>query len=372
MTVLHLISGRGPTGAAAAAITDILSLRAAGIRACAACRPDAPAISEALKKAGVPEQDIFPKFKFGRGALGMLTALRDASLLSRLVRTESIDFIHAHRAAEHWLALLIPGRSQSAALIRTWHRNPRGEHRPVLSTLAGSTAGCVCVSREDEKLLKDSGAPHARFIHGAVDIDFFQPRQIEARTTPAAIGQAARWKRENGRDRGQRFTLDIFAKLNPTLKWQGRLIGRGELEQEFVQHAYTELKLPQDRVEIVRTQGKAAAEFAQILGALDLGLVFCIGSDGASRPALEMLACGVPLLVSDTSGLRELAEGTSCVSVVRGNDAGEWARAVEATLNKPETLAATRIEARRRAETLHSFKARGVQLADFYKECRKS
>src|SRR6185369_17363772 len=105
MTVLHLISGRGPTGAAAAAIQDILALRAAGHRACAGSRRDAPAIAETLQRAGVPATDIFPDFRFGRGALGMLTALRDAALIGRIARAQSIEITHVHRADEHWLAL---------------------------------------------------------------------------------------------------------------------------------------------------------------------------------------------------------------------------------------------------------------------------
>ena len=375
MTALHLISGRGPTGAAAAAINDILSLRAAGIRACAACRHDAPAIRDALLHAGVPSNDIFAEFNFGRGALGMLTTLRDATLLSRIANLQSIDTIHVHRASEHWLSLLIPGRNRRAKLVRTWHRSPLCEHRPILSTLAGHTAGCVCVAREHEALLLGAGAPRARFIHAAVDTAFFQPTWRDRPGPeklpihPVIIGQAARWKRERGRDRGQRFTLDIFSKLSPALAWRGELVGRGEMERELTARAFSELRLPPERVAIVSTQGKSAAKFAAILGGLDVGLVFCVGSDGGSRPALEMLACGVPLLVSDTPGLRELADDSECARVVLRGGVDEWVRAIEALLREPERLKSMRAAARKRAETTHSFRARGEALAQFYREC---
>ncbi len=371
MTVLHLISGRGPTGAAAAAIQDVLSLRAAGHRACVACRRDAPAISDALLKAGVPSPDIFSDFQFGRGALGMLTALRDAALLSRVVRSESIEAMHVHRAAEHWLALLAPGRAQRPPLIRTWHRDPRGEHRPVLSTLAGSVAGCVCVAREHEPVLLGAGAPRARFIHGAADTDFFRPREPRRTDSgePLVVGQTARWKREHGRDRGQRFTLDIFSKLSPRLNWRGELVGRGELEHELARRAHAELELPPQRVKIVGTQGKSAREFAAILSGFDLGLVFCAGSDGSSRPALEQLACGVPLLVADTPGLSEIAEDSESALLGPRGGADAWARAIEALLSEPTRVRAMQSAARKRAETAHSFKARGEALAEFYRAC---
>src|ERR1043165_5289092 len=106
MTVLHLISGRGPTGAAAAAINDLRALRAAGVRACAGFRRDAPAIDEALEQAGIPTSDRFPKFRFQRGAVGMLTAFRDAAYLSKIVREQGVRTIHVHRTGEQWLAYL--------------------------------------------------------------------------------------------------------------------------------------------------------------------------------------------------------------------------------------------------------------------------
>lgn len=368
MTVLHVISGRGPTGAAAAAITDILSLRAAGVRACAACRADAPAIKDALLSAGVPGSDIFNDFTFGRGARGIMTVLRDASKLAKITQSESVRVLHVHRAAEHWLAMLMPGRSRGAALIRTWHRSPQAEHRPILHTMAGNTAGCVCVAREHEAVLLSAGTPLARFIHGAVDTEFFRPREISFEG-PVVVGQAARWKRERGRDRGQHFTLEIFSKLSAALYWRGELIGRGELEREFRQYAFDDLKLPSGRVSVVGTLGKSAGDFATVLSGLGLGLVFCIGSDGASRPALEMLACGVPLMVADAPGLRELADGADCVRIGPRGEADDWARAIEALLRHPERIRAMQTEARKRAEAVHSFRARGEALVGFYREC---
>jgi len=301
--------------------------------------------------------------------MGMFTAMRDASGLSKLIAAQSIDIIHAHRAAEHWLALLIPGRSRRAALVRTWHRNPSGEHRPILNTLASHTAGCVCVSRDDESVLIRAGTPRARFIHGAVDTAFFVPRSSEHKNEAPVVGQAARWKRENGRDRGQRFTLDIFSQLSHSQVWSGQVIGRGELARELREHAFTTLKLSADRVTVVSTQGKSASEFTALLSGLDVGLVFCVGSDGASRPALEMLSCGVPLIVANVPGLSELADRSDCVQLGPRNEASDWARMIEALLSQPEKLNAMRAAARKRAENVHSFRARGEALAAFFQEC---
>ncbi|HLX61322.1 MAG TPA: glycosyltransferase family 4 protein [Planctomycetota bacterium] len=369
MSVLHLISGRGPTGAAAAAINDIVALRAAGIRACAGCRKDAPHIADALRNASVPDADIFARFKFARGALGMLTALRDAAVLARIVRDEAVETVHVHRAGEQWLAYVASQGTVSMPLIRTWHRDPRGESYPVLHTLARHTAGCVCVSRDHERALLGAGAPRARFIQGAVDTDFFRPRANRCEGGAPVIGQAARWKRDKGRDRGQRFTLEIFSKLSPVYNWRGQLVGRGELENELTRRAFDELRLPRERVSLLSTQGKSPADFAALLNAFDIGLVFAIGSDGTSRPALELLASGVPLLVADVAGLRELADDPACALIGPGNDAAAWARTLEELLADPPRLNAMQQAARARAESVHALKIRGEALAAFYRDC---
>src|SRR5205814_672541 len=126
-----------------------------------------------------------------------------------------------------------------AALIRTWHRDPRGVASPVLRTIAGHAAGCVCVSREHENVLRSAGIRRTRFLHSAVDTDFFRPRAVRGEGA-SLIGQAGRWKREHGRDRGQRFTLEVFARLPAHLSWRGALAGRGEMESELARRACDE------------------------------------------------------------------------------------------------------------------------------------
>jgi glycosyltransferase involved in cell wall biosynthesis len=240
---------------------------------------------------------------------------------------------------------------------------------PVLRTIAGHAAGCVCVSREHESVLQAAGAKRTRFVQAAVDTDFFRPSVARATGGAPLIGQAARWKREHGRDRGQRFTLDIFARLPGHLSWRGALVGRGELESEFTQRAYDELRLPSERVSLISTEGKSPLEFAALLGSFDLGLVFATGGDGGSRPALEMLACGVPLIVADVAGLRELADDPACALVEPSTDAGAWARTAAALLADVPRLKAMQTAARQRAEAVHTLKARGEALATFYGEC---
>src|SRR5207244_7747468 len=128
-----------------------------------------------------------------------------------------------------------------------------------------------------------------------------------------------------------------------------------------------ERKLSPDRVELAHTPVQSPYDFAKLLGSLSLGLVFRTGGDGTSRAAAELLACGVPLIVADIPGLRELAEDSSCALRQLTNDPRGWAHTIEKLLADPQRLAAMRAAARARAEKVHSLKARGEALIEFYR-----
>src|SRR5205814_5164197 len=109
--------------------------------------------------------------------------------------------------------------------------------------------------------------------------------------------------------------LDVFGLLPADVAWQGVLIGRGEMEAELRREAEAR-RLPPGRVTLLNAIVHAPGEFAAILGTLSLGLVFRAGSDGTSRAAAELLACGVPVLIADQPGLRELAEDPHCAAAL--------------------------------------------------------
>lgn len=326
-------------------------------------------VSRALEDAGLrPEEHQF-QLKFPRGIAGLARVPRDVRRLAQYLKAENVDIVHAHRTEEQWLAAIALGSKTGGKLMRTWHRDPGQTPRPLLKLLARNAAGCVCVARAHEEILRDAGAPCARFIQGAVDTDFFQP-QAQRPDGKIVIGQSARWKSERGADRGQLLALEIFATLPPELNWAGVLLGRGETEAQLRHHAYEVLRLPPERVRIVNTREFSAREFADHLSAFDLGLVCATGSDGASRPALEMLSSGVPLIVAPRPGLLELAEDAA--SVLKGpalTDTAEWTGVVAALLRDVPRLKSMQFAARQRALEAHTFDARGAALLKFYGEC---
>jgi glycosyltransferase involved in cell wall biosynthesis len=367
MNVLHLISGRGPTGPAAAAMLDVKALQAAGHRAYLATR-SGTGLMDACKAEDVP---AVGGLRLGKGPMRLLRLPHDMRVLRTILRELAIDTVHVHRSDDQFLAAMAIGRTVAARLIRTWHRNL--EHVPglLLARLARQVDGCVTVSRDAVKTLQSRGAAATEFIPVGVDTDVFKPGGLHGgaydQTQGPRIGQVGRWKRDrDGRDRGQRAALDVFAGLPRGMPWEGVLIGRGELAAELRHTAYTELNLPESRVTLQNVPVQSPRHFAAVLSALSLGLVFRTGGDGTSRAAAELLACGVPLLVADIPGLRELADENSAVIRLLPDDPHGWARQIESLLKSPERLREMRLTARTRAESTHALKVRGRTLADFY------
>jgi glycosyltransferase involved in cell wall biosynthesis len=364
MNILHLISGRGPTGPAAAAMSDVKSLVAAGHRAFIATR-DSTGLMEACTAERVP---CVGGLRLGKGPMRILRMPHDVRRLREILRELSIDVLHVHRSDDQLLGATALGHKLSVRLVRTWHRNPSSVPRLLLARLARQADGCICVSRQDVETLNKAGG-FSEFIHVGVDTENFAPNpSVPAEKREVRIGQVGRWKRErDGSDRGQCAALDVFVELSRKLSWHGVLIGRGEMAETLRKEAFDIRKLSPERVELAHTPVQSPRDFAKLLGGLSLGLVFRTGGDGTSRAAAELLACGVPLVVADIPGLRELAEESSCALRQLSGDPRGWAHAIEKLIADPARLSAMSVAARDRAVQVHSLKARGSALADFYR-----
>lgn len=364
MNVLHVITGRGPTGPAAAAMTDVKALRAAGHTAYIASRQGS-GLMLACDEESVP---YVSGLKLGRGAMRLWHLPYDVRQLRGIVRNLSIDVIHVHRSDDQILASAAIGKKLSARMVRTWHRDPMTIPRPFLSRLARQSDGSVCVSRQHAEALRSVGVRQCDYIPVAVDVETFTPRNSEEPPPLIRIGHVGRWKRSrDGKDRGQRAALDVFSRLPKDANWKGLLIGRGEMAEELRREAFEIRGLSSEQVELVKFEKQAPRGFASMLASLQLGLVFTTGSDGTSRAAAELLACGVPLMVADIAGLRELAEDAASGSRHVADDPTGWAAAISKLLQDREALTRMSRAARQRAEGVHSLKARGESLAAFYR-----
>ena len=171
MNVLHVISGRGPTGPAAAALEDAKALRAAGHAVFVAAR-DGSILMRVCREQGL---STVGGLSLGRGAMRILKLPRDARRLRSIVRECGIDTVHVHRTDDQLLAAAALGRRLTTRLIRTWHRDPSATPRLLLARIARYADGCITVSHAAADALRKAGAPRAEYIPAGVDTDVFKP-----------------------------------------------------------------------------------------------------------------------------------------------------------------------------------------------------
>ncbi|MCZ7647162.1 MAG: glycosyltransferase [Planctomycetota bacterium] len=353
MKILHLVHGRSATGPAAAALSDVRALAAAGHRAWLAGRAGTR-LEDDARAAGA---DYLGGFALGRGAARILRLPADARRLRALAGEHGIEVVHVHRTDDQFLARFALKKELGARIVRTWHRDPAEVPAPLRGKLLERCAAFCCVARAHAEALRGFGAPRAAYLPPGVDTSLFRPR-AERGAGPPRLGLLGRWKR--GEDRGQRAFLEVLARLDARLEWRGVLLGRGEdrpaLEALRARHPF------KDGIELEET----GADFPAQVARLDLGLVFATGSDGTSRAAVELLACGVPLLLAGKPGLKELGEDEACASVLPPEDLDAWAAAVTLELRAPARRAERARAARERALAVHALARRGEALVRLY------
>ena len=333
------------------------SLLAAGHKAYLASR-SGTALESGCETQNVP---FIGGFKLGTGLAQMWRLPGDRKRLREVIESKKIDVVHLHRSNEAMLANWTlsdwggkGGMNHPPIAIRTWHREPG-----ALDKLKGQPF--VCVSREHETQLTEAGAL-AKYIPGGVDTERFTPRENVKVQGSLKIGLIGRWKEKE--DRGQIAFIETLSKLDTKLNFKGILLGRGEGRASLEARLK---KLSVDKIELVET----AEDFPAQVRDLDLGVVLATGADGSSRPAVELLASGVPLLVADKPGLRELAENTSAVKVLLAEDLDAWASCLRDTVKNPDAIIEQKAAARDIATQRHALAVRGTALAEWYGVCKK-
>lgn len=247
--------------------------------------------------------------------------------------------------------------AEAARLPGAWLAGPG---RRWTARLAGSVDAVVCASAFAAEPFVAKGFPRTHVVPFGVDLTTFAPSAgaRPGRATGHASGEFAERPGRHDPLRGAGWRLVFAGRLSPEkapgtaldvlarLRAAGhpaRLVvaGSGPLERSLRQSA-TRDRLP------VRFLGHVAgrSELANLLARADV--VLAPGPrETFGLSVLEAMACGTPVVVSSRGASRELlAPGTGGC----GADAAELAEVVGALLCDPETLAASRIAARARAE----------------------
>ena len=338
--VLHLIT-RLPIGGAERLLVDVVRrLDPARFESVVCCIQAKGALAEELEGAGITVHCLnrmqSKRFDW--------RAVRD---LARLLRSERISLLHSHLYHANLygrLAARLAGVPAIATVHNVYTRSKL--HRRLLNRLLSRiSARVIAVSDEvrNDLVARDGIDPgRVATIHNGIDLRRVQSaltrEQARARLgIPAdalAVGCIGRLEEQ----KGHRFLLEACAQL-PDI----RLIiaGDGRLRRDL-ENQSAALGIASRTAFL-----GARSDVADILCALDVHVMPSLW-EGLSIAMLEAMAAGLPLVISDVSGVAEAFGEEECGIRVPPRDSAALAQAMRELAKNPERRARLGEAGRRR------------------------
>ena len=258
-------------------------------------------------------------------------ALKSAVKLADYCARHGIEVIHAQYPRENIIALLARRRYKGVRVVYTNHLTIRsGARWRILNRIfTPGNHRIIAVCREGRDIMIKNGVCPERIevIYNGVEPARDRSRDHAARFTLGVqdgdfmLSIFARYAPEKGLD----FLLDSLARLSELTDrpWRCVICGDGELYEHIAQRRH-ELGLGPRVI-----QAGFRSDTAEILRASDLYLNTSSCNEAMSFAILEAMNAGLPLVVTDVGGNRDLAEtGIVCGRVVDYGDADGFARSI--------------------------------------------
>jgi L-malate glycosyltransferase len=195
--------------------------------------------------------------------------------------------------------------------------------------------------------LKNSPKQKISVIYNGIDIKEFKPedKTKNKRLTIISTGRLIQRK-------GYQYLIPALKNLDVKLQ----LIGDGNLDDELKKLAR------QNNIDVDFLGKKLHKDIAKHLQKAD---VFCLPSlnEGMSNSVLEAMACGLPVIVTDVGGSRELVNENGFV--VKKASVSALRKAIERFLNRPELVKEMGLKSRKIAEGM-SWKSASKQYRRMY------
>ena len=380
MNLLHAFSNWKWTGPAEPAVRLAAGLDArAGhdvVFACGRCPYDdlENRVADEARAAGLEvADDLVLKKHFA-----LMSGTRDLRRLTDLIESREIDVVHTHLQNDHLLAGAAARRAGRGLIVRTVYGG-RDLTKPLRRRIAFGrlTDGVIAASEAsaaDVRRRTDIEPERLFVVPGAVDTDRFSPEARSERRAAerarlgipddaVALGIVARVQRH----RRYELLLEAFASVAAAAP-RARLviIGRGTYYDELLARPARRLGL-EDR--LILAGYREGTEYDDVLSALDAGLFLVPGSDGSCRAARELLACGLPMIVTRRDPLPEIVEdGVSGFVVEESVEA--LGRAIGVIASRDDDRGAMGAAARTRAEASFSLAGQVSRVEGIYERLR--
>jgi glycosyltransferase involved in cell wall biosynthesis len=320
--------------------------------------PESPLISHLRS---IDPQNIFTLRL--RNALDIQSAWK----LRQFVRERQIEIVHAHVARDYPLAALALGRKSPAKLVLTRHvlfplsRVHKLTKRRVTRVIAVSQA--VADNLRIQNIF-DTG--QITVIRHGIDLGRFRPR---AESASSGGGRALRigMLGEISPVKGQEDFLRAAASIAPHAHHAKFVIaGRdnsadGRYRRE-IETLVSELALT-DRVDLIDEINDVSKFFFD----LDL-FVSAARSEAFGLAIVEAMACGVPVVATETAGAREIIEDNQSGRLVPIHDVAEMAHVIGELLTDPAQRELLAANARREVDEKFSLERMVSETEQVYRE----
>jgi glycosyltransferase involved in cell wall biosynthesis len=233
-------------------------------------------------------------------------------------------------------------------------------------------AGLIAAPREEaERVRSEYGLPSERIarIFNPLDLAVWRPIDRSIARQAIGVGPDVRLVAWHGRMEAHRKGLDVLLEAwerilgeRPGAELELLLVGTGPDADQI------EATLGAKGLESVRWVNEHVTDQQAITRYLSAADVYVFPSRGEGLPVspMEAMACGLPVVGSDASGMPDLLEGDEPAGVlVPRGDPAALSSALGPLLDDPDLAASLGAAARRRAERSFSLDAVGAQLRDF-------
>ncbi len=334
-----------------------------------ACPSEGP-LSNKLAALGVRVYPVdFPKIRKIAGVYAAVNALR------KTIKREGIALIHSNSIRTNiyaWLA----GHPDGIPVV--WHERNLID-KEILDPdrlLSFLPDAIICNSRAIAKrFMRRGNIPEkVNIIHNGVDLEYFNPTvkgdKLRGRfgisPDEIVVGIASRFNKNKGHE----IFLAAAARLMkevPNAKNRLRFLISGgavfgeDKEREAVLKRLAISEGISDRVIFTGV----VEDMAEVYAAADI-MVLASFLEGCGRVVSEAMACGRPVVGTDTGGTPEMIVDGVTGSIVRARDASGLANALRSLIEDREKRLAMGKESRRRAEKEFDIKIHAKETADLY------
>jgi len=243
---------------------------------------------------------------------GMLGALPNARRLRRLLVQERFDVAHVNGSADHRVCMLagLGLGADSPAVVYTQHNDRPANSFGAMLRARLATDRVICVCEHTRRKLAGSafGRCGLRTVRNGVDVERFRPQAAEA-----SAAARCRWLPEaqsgrlvvgsNAGTADYKRWLDMVeavSLLPAGLRERIVVMIAGEFPGELQRRRVRELGM-EDQVIFAGLLD----DVRSFVAALDVGFVLSSEMETISFACREMMAMGVPVIVSNAGGLAE-------------------------------------------------------------------